>query len=233
MKYLLLLVAFISLSAIAQSDCIEGSGDIIEDKVYLPAISSIEVNVPLNLVLTPDQNESILIKSNADVLRNLKLDYSSKKLTISARNKLCPKNLTVFISLKTLSQIELNAVTKLTGTGKFETEDFNLEINGSAEVDLSIEADEVSVSLDGAGSVNLAGKSDAISIELDGNGKIDASKHISKEVEVDLDGNGLIQVDPTTSLSAKLEGSGQILYKNKPEKLEISKDGNGIIDKMK
>lgn len=233
MKYLISLLIFCNFTFVAFSDCIDGSGNIIEDKIYLPDINSIIVEVPMNLVLTPSQDESILVKSNIDVMKNLKFEYDDKELTIKSRQDLCPKELTVFISLKTIKEIELKAKTKLTSTSKFEVEDFNLEISGSADVDFSVDADEVTISLSGAGSINLAGKSNEMDINLDGSGNIDASKFISEDIETELDGSGIIQVNPTKSLKANLSGNGKILYKNKPEKLETQIDGNGIIDKIK
>lgn len=233
MKYILSLIFIVALSGVALSDCIEGSGEVIENKVYLPEISKIEVNVPMILILTPDQNESILVKSNVDVLRNLKLDYNDKKLTISARNELCPKYLTIYISLETLNSLKLNAKTQLTGTAKFVAEDFKLDIDSPSEVDLSVDAEDVTINLDGEGKVMFSGKSETLNVELDGNGVIDASNHQTEEVDADLDGNGLIKINPSESLNATLDGTGQILYKSRPKKLKIDKDGTGIIDKIK
>lgn len=233
MKYLICLLIFCNFTFIALSDCIEGTGNLIEDNIYLPDVNSIIVNVPMNLVLTPSQEESISVKSNLDVLKNLKLDIDDGELAISGRRDLCPKNLTVLISLKSIKEIELKADTKLTTTSKFQVDDFNLTISGSADVNMSIDADEMYVNLDGTGNIKLDGKSNELEINLDGSGNIDASNFVSDEIESDLDGNGIIQINPTKSLKASLSGDGKILYKNKPEKLETQIDGNGIIDKIK
>ena len=233
MKYIYIIFFFLVFNTFSNADCLTGTGKTIEDKVYLPSVTSLIIEVPMNLVLTPSQDESVLVKTNEDILNNLIFNYDNGELVIKGRQDLCPTDLTIYISLKNLNSIVLNSNTKLTSTSTFRTEDFELEINGSSDVNLSIEAEEIEVELDGSGQVILSGTAEEVYISSDGNGSIDAGKLLSEEVSAEQDGNGTIIVNPSKSLHAKLNGNGKILYKNKPKEIEIEKDGNGIIDKTK
>lgn len=233
MKKIILLITFLLLSQSSYSDCMVGTGSIIEDRIYVPDVKSLIINVPMNIVLSPSQEESILVKTNEDILKNLIFYYDDGELKISGRQDLCPKNLTIFISLKTINSITLNKNTKVTSTGTFKTEDFELEVNGSTEIDFAVEAEDIEIDFEGSGTVNLKGKAEDLSISMDGSGSLDAGKVIADDIEVDLNGNGVITIHPVNSLKANLNGNGKILYKNKPKELSIEKDGNGIVEQTK
>ena len=233
MKYILLLALNFALALNSYSSCIEGEGKTIEDKVFLPNIHSLEINVPMNLNLTQSKDQSITIRSSQDILENLKFEYNDGKIIFTERKDICPKDLTVYISLDKLREIEINSACKLTSTGKFESEDFDLDVNGSAEIDLSIDAEDIDIEFEGSGSLMIKGSCEDLDLNLDGNGKIDASNLASDNVDVSLDGAGEIKINPKNALNANLNGNGKILYKNKPKEVKIEKDGNGIIDQMK
>ncbi|PKL79973.1 MAG: hypothetical protein CVV25_05850 [Ignavibacteriae bacterium HGW-Ignavibacteriae-4] len=233
MKILLSVLTFFILTVSSYSDCMVGTGGVIEDKVYLPDITSLIINVPMNIVLTPSISESILVKTNEDILKNLIFNYDDGELVINGRQDLCPNNLTIFISLKKINSIILNKNIKLTSTGTFKTEDFEMEVNGSADIDFAIEAEDIDLNIDGNGKINLKGSAEELTISMDGSGSLDAGQLVSDEVNVELDGNGVVTVHPRNSLKANLDGNGKIYYKNKPKEISIEKDGNGIIEQIK
>lgn len=233
MRYIYSAILFLLISTIGYADCIKGTGSVIDDKIYVPNITSIVVDVPMNLILTPSENESVTVKTNEDILKNLIFNYDDGELVIKARKDLCPTDLTVFISLKTIKSIKLNKNVNLKTSGSIKTEDFEIEVNGPSEVNIAVEAEEIYIDVDGSGNVIIMGSSDELTISLDGKGTVDAGKLQANEVDAELDGDGTIIVNPSESLSADLNGSGKILYKNKPNNLDIQKDGNGTIDKTK
>lgn len=233
MKVIYSVVLALLISYTGYADCIKGTGKTVEDKIYVPNITSIIVNVPMNLVLTPSENESVSVKTNEDVLKNLIFNYDGGELVIKGREDLCPTDLTVFISLKTIKSIKLNKNVKLTTSGSIKTEDFEIDINGPSEVNIALEADEIEIDVDGPGNVIIMGSADELSIKVDGKGTVDAGKLLANYVNAELDGDGTIIVNPAKSLKADLDGGGKILYKNKPVNLDIQKDGNGTIDQTK
>lgn len=233
MKYIYSAILLLLISTVSYADCIEGTGRTIDDKIYVPNITSIIVDVPMNLILTPSENESVTVKTNEDILKNLIFNYDGGELVIKGREDLCPTDLTVFISLKTIKSIKLNKIVNLTTSGSIKTEDFEIEVNGPSEVNIAVEADEIYIDVDGSGNVIIMGSADELSITVDGKGTVDAGKLVANEVDVELDGDGTIIVNPAESLNADLNGGGKILYKNKPKNLDIQKDGNGTIDQTK
>lgn len=68
-----------------------GKVQFIENKVFLPDFNSLVIYVPMNIVFTPSQVDSILVKCNEDILKNLNFNYDNGKLNISGRKDLCLK----------------------------------------------------------------------------------------------------------------------------------------------
>lgn len=233
MKYISIVILFVSLSMVSLANCISGEGKILKDKIYLPNINSIEVNVPMTLVLTQDENESVLVKSQEEILKNLSFEYSDGDLSIVGRKDLCPDDLTVYLTIGKLVSLELNSKTTVTATNKLVCEDLDLEVNEESTVHLSLDAEEVSLDIEDGGQVTLSGTTDELYIHVEDSGKANTSSLSADIVEAELDGSGEISVHPLESLKAQLNGSGNIYYKNKPAKLEIDKDGSGSIIKMR
>lgn len=233
MRIISLAFLLIALSINAYADCLPGQGEAIKDKVYFPAIHSIEVNVPMDLVLTEGNEEDVLVVSQEDILKNLNLQFDDGDLTISGRKELCPDNLTVYITISKLTSLELNSKVNVTANNKLNGEDVEIEVNEGSTVHLSINAEEISLDLEDGSKVTLAGETDELHVHVEGSGNANTSSLEANSVYAELDGSGQITVNPTESLEAQLNGSGKILYKNKPAKLEIEKDGTGSIIKMR
>ena len=88
------------------------------------------------------------------------------------------------------------------------------------------------VNLKGAGNIKIAdGKAHDIKLVLSGYGNIDARNFEADNVEVVLSGVGDIKAWATMSLTGKLSGVGNIIYKGNPPVNSISKTGVGDIKK--
>ncbi|GHU70199.1 DUF2807 domain-containing protein [Clostridia bacterium] len=85
------------------------------------------------------------------------------------------------------------------------------------------------IDMEGAGSITLGdGSADNLAVKLSGVGSIDATRYQIKNASVNLEGVGTLKVWATESLSGKLSGVGQLVYKGSPT-LNVDHEGLGNI----
>ena len=86
------------------------------------------------------------------------------------------------------------------------------------------------VSLQGVGTIRIInGKTSNFEINLSGVGTIDAQNFEAEDVVVNLSGTGDIKTWASKSLSGKLSGIGDVMYKGMPEKRNVNRTGIGTV----
>ena len=89
-----------------------------------------------------------------------------------------------------------------------------------------------SVSLKGVGDIEVGSGSTAnLKLSLSGVGDIKAQKYEAQNVEVQFSGTGDVKTWATTTLTGKLSGVGNILYRGSPT-INVEKTGIGQVKKL-
>jgi hypothetical protein len=101
---------------------------------------------------------------------------------------------------------------------------------GTGDVQLAgLSQPEVKVSIAGAGDLQADGKTDNLTVDVKGSGNLKLGDLAAKNVDVDIKGSGRVEVAPQESLNVDLSGSGTILLRSEPRKIETSIRGSGSI----
>jgi hypothetical protein len=87
----------------------------------------------------------------------------------------------------------------------------------------------VSLENDGAATIAAAGRAASVSISLNGTGKIDTTALDARDATVDNNGVGSVRVRASGSLTASVNGVGDIRYAGKPAHVESQVNGLGRI----
>jgi hypothetical protein len=103
-----------------------------------------------------------------------------------------------------------------------------LDIDGSGELDLVIDAAQISTTIDGSGAVLLAGTAGRHDVSIDGSGDVEASALATGETHIEIDGSGDCAVAADDALVVSIDGSGDVAYCGDPSLTE-SIDGSGSV----
>jgi len=86
------------------------------------------------------------------------------------------------------------------------------------------------VTLKGSGNIKIYdGDTTDLEVNLIGSGNIDAHSHKVENVNVTLTGSGKVKLWVTKKISGKITGSGDILYKGNPDKINVNTTGSGKV----
>jgi hypothetical protein len=228
---ILTFIAFMTTSCIivVNGKSAQGSGNIITEEREVSAFNKIHLKGSGKVFLTPGEKQTLIIKTDDNIMPLIETDVSGKKLTIShGRHHLRPTVFEVFITVKNLKGVAISGSGDISGKGRFVTDTFYAEISGSGDVDLELETGRLETKISGSGSIRLAGKAEDYTVSISGSGEINAFDVQAKNISVKISGSGDCRVHAAESLDAKISGSGDVYYKGRP-RINTKISGSGSL----
>lgn len=137
-------------------------------------------------------------------------------------------------------------------TAEIEAGDVDADVSGSGDINLkgkfkSLKADvsgsgRVSVNgtisgkadfeISGSGKVEASGSADSMSAEISGSGKVLGANFVTNTCRIDIAGSGDVEITVNKDLNAEISGSGTVLYKGNPARVNSDASGSGSVKKM-
>jgi hypothetical protein len=107
-------------------------------------------------------------------------------------------------------------------------------IQGSGDVAVQgVDGEKFSARVSGSGDLEVSGRATTLDAVIEGSGDMDLGGLDAQDVRVSIDGSGDARVHAGASLSATVNGSGDIRYKGSPPQTKISVNGSGDIRPVK
>lgn len=106
----------------------------------------------------------------------------------------------------------------------------DLQLSGSGACTVSeLKGERLDIDLDGSAEVELSGSLRQLVVEIDGSGTVDAERVETIEADVEVNGSGDIIVNVEDRLDASIAGSGSITYTGSPRVFNRDISGSGSI----
>lgn len=112
-------------------------------------------------------------------------------------------------------------------------ENLSSEISGSGSIDLSVTVkNSSSFEVSGSGKTKVSGTANTAKVSISGSGKVLAAELEVTRCDVNITGSGDVEINVKDALDADINGSGTVLYKGNPSKVNGSSSGSGKVRKM-
>src|SRR5690606_40309224 len=108
---------------------------------------------------------------------------------------------------------------------------FDLEMNGSNEINGQISSENLEIESNGLNNCRLRGKTKAMNIELNGAGQFDFKNLEAEETRLEAGGGAKISLRSTRSLKAEANGLTQVVYYGNPSETRFEANGGSSIVK--
>lgn len=230
--FLLLLVVVIATS------CTIAQKKEFTNKTYpVQYFSSIESGVVANIIYTQSNNLSVRAEGDKEMIDNLNITEENGKLKISHYKKLRvknKKNLTIYISSPTISEIEIEGVGNWNMKGKIKADDMKIEFDGVGNFEaLDLESKNIKISCEGVGNLKLGGITDFLEMKSEGVGNINTQNLKAKKAIVKSSGIGSVKCFASENIDINNDGVGSITYYGNPTVKNIKSSGVGKIKAAK
>ena len=240
MRKILILSLIFAISALAScrymnGERVKGNGNEKTETRSVGNFSSISSYGEYDVYLTQGSNYNVQIEADENLLSYIETQVEGDVLEIRTKEGfwLQPRHkmkvhITApsFAKVKTYGSGDIISENKLNNTSNIE-----LEVSGSGNVKVDLNAPEVRAELSGSGNINLSGETKSFSGEIMGSGDIRAGELRAENVSIDIAGSGNADVYASVKLSVDVKGSGDVKYRGGAQ---VSSDiaGSGSVKKI-
>jgi hypothetical protein len=224
--FVLLGILLASLLNSCTTNMNRGQSDYIEKDYPINDFTKIKFEGAYNVKLIQGEKPSFVMTTSEQLHNKVKIRVDNDVLYVKSKiNNLGTDEIKLTITVNKLDDIKIAGGVFLTSIGFLELKDLNLEVEGSAYINLKINAEQLRAKASGGVNMEFEGKTDRFYAISEGAGNIDADHLESKIVECRVSGVGNASVYATEKLDATVEGLGKIGYRGDPS---INKKVNGI-----
>ena len=210
-------------------NCERGRGQVITETLFIDPFDGFDLQIPAKVYLTQGPNFEVTVEGYANLIDELDLRVRNGFWEIEFDR--CVNNLdefNIFITIPDIRELKVSGSGDIFGENVFFVDDINLDITGSGNMDLALEADDIDARITGSGEMKLEGVCDDLDVRISGSGDLHAFALDAEDVDVDITGSGDAEVFAEISLTVRISGSGDVFYKGQPS-IESDIFGSGRI----
>ena len=233
MKRVIALV-FLALLMIncSKNQVVVGSNNIITQEKQLSAYDRIEVLGSYDVIFTDGEVGKIKIKAPDNILPLIQTEVSDGLLKIGAeknRNKV-KEPIIIYVPVDSrLKQVVIKGSADIYTEKNLETKALEVDVYGSGDVRLQVEASSLALKIDGSGDIRVGGKTDNLSININGSGDVDTSKLTAEKAAISISGAGDVSAYVTEDVDVSIAGAGDVTVKGNPKKVKQKINGSGRV----
>ena len=233
MKKVIALV-FLALLLIncSKGQVVVGSSNIISQEKQLSAYDRIEVLGSYNVIFTDGEVGKIKIKAPDNILPFIQTEVSDGLLRIDtgkSRYKV-KEPIIIYVPVDSrLKQVVIKGSADIYTEKNLETKALEVDVYGSGDVRLQVDASSLALKIDGSGDIRVGGKTDNLSININGSGDVEVPNLKAEKAVININGSGDVSAYVTENLDISIAGSGDVTIKGNPKKVKRIINGSGRV----
>jgi hypothetical protein len=232
----LLALFFASLMPLSCSSftCVTGKGAVIKKEVSVAAFTGIDLQGSLDVKLTMGAVQSVRVEAQENLVDLL--ETTLVKGVWHIRTSACyrtDKPFVVHITVPGLNSVVVQGSGDVESVGIVKGKELDLEVQGSGDIQLAVDAEQVKASVQGSGTIKLSGTCNALTASVQGSGDVKAGNLVATDASATIMGSGDVTVQAMNKLDANVTGSGDVKYKGKPAQIKTEVVGSGTVVPVK
>ena len=189
---------------------IQGSGNIISESRELNNFTSITLLGSIDVNIKTSESNNCVVVADDNLIPYIKTEVVNNKLNISLNESYSSEDKLV-VNINTPNYDEVS----LSGSGNINILDFK--------------NNNLSLNISGSGNMTGNGEVETLVVKINGSGNLMSKEIKSKSATIIINGSGDGEVFASDSISAKINGSGNIEYFGNPENVDSIINGSGDI----
>ena len=194
--------------------------------------------MPGKLYLRQGSPQKVEIEGKKDILQEIETNVEGSKLVIGKPGRdNChwddDDKVNVYITVKDIAGLSVGGSGDLIGETKIITKDINLNVSGSGNMTVEVEASgDMESDVSGSGNIELRGKCKNFNSDVSGSGKVVMEVTATGEADLGVTGSGKIEASGSaTYVRTHISGSGKVLGANLETNVcEVTITGSGDVE---
>lgn len=209
--------------------CVNGNGPIISVDLDMPPIDAIQLTMSGQVFITQGPVQSVRVEAKQNIIDELELNVSNGLWRIDTDR--CVRDVDdfkVFITMTDVTELSLFGSGDIISENFLVVNDILLQINGSGDMDLGLDADDIEANITGSGNMLLEGNGDSLDARITGSGDVRAFNLEVNRAKFDIAGSGDAEITVINELDVRISGSGDVKYKGNPS-VDVAISGSGRV----
>lgn len=197
-----------------------GNGNSSTETRNVGAFEAIRVQGGMDVILTPGTDYAVKVEADENLLPYILTDRDGDALVIRPRkgyNLQSRNGIKVYVTATVIEEIGIAGSGSVVSNGRLTSNRrLEVDVTGSGDVKLDVNAPEVDAEATGSGNIILAGTTRAFDAEITGSGEVRCFSLLSEKTRVEIAGSGSAEVYASKQLDVQISGSGDVAYKGSP-----------------
>jgi len=211
-----IMIASLLLSAcsvtLGSTKTVKGSGVLASETRSASGFTAIELAGSADVAVSFGDSESVVVEAEDNILPLIETIVQGSKLVIRTKANTTISNslpVRVTVTMKSLEAANLPGSGDITITG--------------------LKASSVDFDLPGSGNITADGTADTVKVNMGGSGNVQCGDLQAKSVTVTQNGSGNTTVFASENMDINFSGSGNVIYRGNPAKVNKSVTGSGSV----
>ncbi|HEY5686799.1 MAG TPA: head GIN domain-containing protein [Yeosuana sp.] len=227
-------IFFVSTAYPQWGKSIKGNGKMTTITRTTSAYEGVKCAGSFDFVLVEGTEGKLTIEGEENLLEYLITEIENESLVVKVKNGINlktsgNKSIKITIPFKEIENVSLAGSGDLWNENVLTAENLDIALTGSGDIKLNIKASNTKASITGSGDVTLKGSTNNFKAGVTGSGDFHGFDLAVNDTDVSVTGSGNAKVVCNASLKARVNGSGDIIYKGSPNTEDTNVAGSGSI----
>ena len=213
---------------------VRGNGNVVTQERSVGGFKGVKSAGSFDVIIASGPTQSVKVEAEENLQEFIEVELEGDMLSVRTREgyRLSPKrDLKIFVVSSSLNEVKVSGSGNITSEGTISASNpMKLEINGSGDIKVNVDAPEVEAAISGSGDMQLEGNVKTFRSEINGNGDIKAMNLKSEETKVQINGSGDAEVFGSVKVEVVVRGSGDVVYRGNGQVISDIK-GSGSVTK--
>lgn len=190
--------------------------------VTVKNFNSIGVSSGIDLYLTQGDSESLVIKGNNDVIKDVVVEQNGTSIKIKYKDGINwgrlfkNESIKVYVTFKTLSALAASGGSDVYSQNNLKLENLSIAASGGSDLKLTLTCKDLKMSISGGSDVELKGSGESLVLNASGGCDVNAYGYQVSNARIAASGGCDANVYVTKALEVSASGGSDVRYKGNP-----------------
>ncbi len=215
---------FMSRAVSVSQKTVVGSGVVVREERPLGSIHAVDVRGFGTLIITPGEQESLVIEAEDNLIPYLVSEVRGGCLYLRTRPLFSfqsSKPIRYHLTVRALDKMRVEGFAAVEAAG-FDFNQLDARLDGYGQISLSgARIGQLDARLGGFSQLNAQGSADSQSLNLSGYAQVQAAGLVSRDAHVRMGGSSQAEIQVTDTLDARVDDSARLSYAGAPQVRQV------------
>ncbi len=211
--------------------CVDADGPIVNEVINMASFNAIDLKIAGKVYIRQGDEQHVEIEAPRQLIDEMEFDVRNGEWEIETDRcvRYQSNDLIIYITLPNITSLKISGSGDIISENTLTTDDLELRISGSGNMDMAVNADDIEIVISGSGNVYLEGSADMLDFIVSGSGDFKGFNLLANAANILISGSGDVEVNVDDSLDVKISGSGDVRYKGTPPSINTQITGSGRV----